>query len=90
MFGGISLGSDLVSLLLALTRCSSSCLLFQFLARLSDPIETCLMATQFIGEITGAVGLTVAPILLGIEDVGLAHQGGISCASGFLALNIRS
>jgi len=75
LIGCISGGSGLTSLLLALTRCISGGLRFHFLTSLTNPLQTALAATQLIGQITATVVLAIAPVLLGIEDFGLTHQG---------------
>ena len=48
---------------------------FYLLAGLANPGQEVLTPPQFIPQITAAVALAVAPILLGIKDLGLTHQG---------------
>ena len=57
--------------LLAPTRSCCCGFRFHLLAGLTDPGQPVLTPPQFIGQITAAVALAIAPILLGIEDLDL-------------------
>ena len=61
---------------------------FHLLAGLTDFLEAALLVPQLIGELAAQVSLAVALVALGIQDLGVAHQGMISCCSCFSALII--
>jgi hypothetical protein len=69
------LGPGLLGFLLPL-MCRSGCgFRLHLLAGLADPGQSALLIPQLLRQLTAALALAVLAILLGVEDLGLPHQG---------------
>jgi hypothetical protein len=69
------LGPGLLGFLVPLT-CRSGCgFRLHLLAGLADPGQPALLVPQLLRQLTAALALAVLAILLGVEDLGLPHQG---------------
>lgn len=69
------LGSGLLCFRLSLPRCGCSGFRLHPLVGLTDPGQAVLSPPQFARQLTAAIALAVMAILLGIQDLGLVHQG---------------
>lgn len=73
--GGSGFGPCLLCFLVPLPRCCSCGFRFNSLPGLRDLSQAGLPAPQFIWQVGAAVALAIAPVFLGMEDLGIADQG---------------